>query len=293
MKRIVFIFLILSVILSPLAGIHESMAKSGEKVLYKGVTTASYLNVRSSPSLKSRKTGILRKGSIVEVVHTGSWLRINYRHGDGYVFGRYVKRLSSTHSPAGIRLNEPVIGQYPELARGCEVTSLAMLIRSSGKYADKMTLARQIPKVPYYSGGYYGNPNDGFVGNIYTFRKAGYAVYHGPVFHLARRFLGTRAVDLSGKSWSSVESQIRKSRPVWVIVTSKYRYIPKSTWATWRTRRGTIKITMHEHSVLVTGFDSHYVYINDPIDKAKNKKLNKSHFISGWQEFGSQAISYN
>jgi uncharacterized protein YvpB len=49
---------------------------------------------------------------------------------------------------------------------------------------------------------------------------------------------------------------------------------------------------MKEHSVVVTGYDSKYVYFNDPLDGQKNKKKPLKQFIEGWKQYGSQAISY-
>lgn len=168
-----------------------------------------------------------------------------------------------------------------------------MLLNYAGKHLDKMTLSYQIHKVPYWIGRYHGNPHDGFVGNMYTYSKPGYGVYHEPIFALTKRYLGIRAIDLSGKPWSSVEAQIRAKKPVWVIVNTRYRYLPMNTMTTWWTKRGPIKISMHEHSVLVTGYSRSDVYVNDPLTGKKNMKLNKNNFISGWKEFGSQAISFN
>lgn len=64
----------------------------------------------------------------------------------------------------------PHIQQMPELPRGCEVTSLAMLLQYAGVSVDKMTLASEITTIPFRdSNGLRGNPNDGFVGDIYSF----------------------------------------------------------------------------------------------------------------------------
>lgn len=187
-------------------------------------------------------------------------------------------------------LDISVIRQMPELDRGCEVTSLAMLIQSAGKQADKMELAEQIDKVSYNQDGYQGNPHKGFVGNMYEFSKPGYGVYHEPVFKLAKRYID--AQDLTGQAWTVMEDQIRQGKPVWVIVTSTFGPLPDSSWRTWRTKEGSVKITWREHAVLVTGFDKEHVYINDPLSGAKNKQLNKTAFVAGWEQFGRQAISY-
>lgn len=84
----------------------------------------------------------------------------------------------------------------------------------------------------------------------------------------------------------------KKSKPVWVIVTRWFRAVPESEWEMWQTPAGKIRITYHEHAVLVTGFDTDHVYFNDPLAAVKNRKVPRNEFIAGWNPFGRQAISY-
>jgi uncharacterized protein YvpB len=197
-----------------------------------------------------------------------------------------------------ILIDVPVLSQLPELDRGCEVTSLAMLLRHAGIQADKMILAKQIKKDPTRFSRvngitYFGNPNDGFVGDIYTFAKSGLGVYHKPVAALAETYLPGRVLDLSGESFDNVIKQLAKGKPVWVITNSTYKYLADSHWRTWHTPTGKIKVTYYEHCVLLTGFDAQYVYFNDPLTSGKNIKVSKTNFIEAWEQIGSQAISYN
>ncbi|WP_416729667.1 C39 family peptidase [Fictibacillus sp. JL2B1089] len=199
----------------------------------------------------------------------------------------------------GITLIEdvPLIQQKPELDRGCEVTSLAMLLQHAGVDVGKMELAEKIKKVntPYkHENGtyYYGNPNDGFVGDIYTFDKMGYGVYHGPVADLAEKYLPGRIEDISGISFDKVLGKVKNGKPVWVIINADFRALPKSEFRTWNTPSGKVEITWKEHSVVITGFNREHVYVNDPLNKMKNRKLSLTDFKEAWEQMGSQAITY-
>ncbi|MDY0405282.1 C39 family peptidase [Virgibacillus sp. 179-BFC.A HS] len=139
------------------------------------------------------------------------------------------------------------------------------------------------------TGVYFGDPNNGFVGNMYTFSEPGYGVYHKPVAALAKKYAGDRVNDLSGKNFSEVLAKLNQNKPVWVIINATYKKLPKSEFITWQTKQGEIHITMREHSVLVTGYDDKYIYFNDPLNKHTRAPIND--FILAWEQMGKQAIA--
>ncbi|MBS4174233.1 C39 family peptidase [Bacillus sp. FJAT-49736] len=207
-------------------------------------------------------------------------------------------RVSKKNRPSKKVLSARLVKQMPKLPRGCEVTSLSMLLDHAGVKVSNLTLAKKVKKdpTPYRVKSrkkvYFGNPNNGFVGNMYTFGKPGLGVYHKPIADLANTYLPDRIIDLTGSSFDVVKDYVGAGHPVWVVTTSTFRYVPSSHWQTWYTPTGKIRITYKEHAVLITGYDSKYVYVNDPLYGKKNKKLNMKSFMEGWKQFGNQAVSY-
>lgn len=196
-----------------------------------------------------------------------------------------------------VLLDIPVISQFPELPRGCEVTSLAMLLNHAGVTVDKMTLAKEIKKNPATiekKDGkiYYGHPNDGFIGDMYSFNNRGLGVYHTPIKELAENYLPEKIHDFTGDDFSSIKTHLSNEKPVWVIINTKYNELPDAYFQTWHTTSGVIDITYKEHSVLVTGYDEQYIYFNDPFSNIKNKKAPIKEFQAGWEQMGRQAITY-
>ncbi len=204
----------------------------------------------------------------------------------------WEKKLKKT-----VQLEVPIISQLPELPRGCEVTSLAMLLAHAGFDVDKMTLAAEIKKdkTPYSASGgkiYFGNPYYGFVGDMYNRSHPGFAVFHGPVAELAGNYLPNRVIDLTGSEFLDILYPVSAGVPVWVMVNVYYRELEDKYFQNWETPSGSVRITYKTHSVLVTGYDETYIYFNDPLTNKKNRKVNRTGFEKAWKQMGRQAITY-
>jgi uncharacterized protein YvpB len=187
------------------------------------------------------------------------------------------------------QLNVPLIAQMsdPKLFNGCEVTSLAMILNYNGYLVTKNELAKKINTVPFtYPNGLKGNPNMGFVGDIDD--GPGYAAYNGPIYALAKQYAGDRVVNLSNSTFIDLLKTVSHGQPVWVITTSSFA--PVSDFVKWRTPQGPVDVSFSEHSVVLTGYDSNYIYINDPYG-FKNRKVNRANFERAWDQMGSQAIT--
>ncbi|MFT8872901.1 MAG: C39 family peptidase [Sporolactobacillus sp.] len=188
-------------------------------------------------------------------------------------------------------LEAPQISQNPELPRGCEVTALAMLLAQAGISVDKMTLANSIQKVSYFQNGYYGNPNEGFVGSMTDKAQPGFGVYHTPLVRLAQSFLPHRIIDMTGQSFTDVERQLSRGKAVLIITNITFKPLAPDLFQNWQTSSGKVKITYYEHTVLLTGYNKTQVFFNNPLGE-KNQAADKAAFVQAWQQMGSQAISY-
>ncbi|MES5953316.1 C39 family peptidase [Bacillus fungorum] len=217
---------------------------------------------------------------------------------------KYVEKLTFFNIQSGkeaefsnndekiILSNVPLIQQLPELDRGCEVTSLAMMLQYAGVSVDKMQLASEIKKVNFLDDGVRGNPNEGFVGNIYTFSESGYGVYHGPLFQLAKKYLPNKAVDLTGKSIEELYKSVKAGKPVVMITNATFAPLDEDEFTIWETNSGDVSITYNEHCVVLVGYDKEFVYIRDPLSDSLDVKVPRESFEKAWIQMGSQAISY-
>lgn len=196
-----------------------------------------------------------------------------------------------------VLLDIPLIKQNPELKYGCEVTSLAMVLKHAGIETDKMKLANELPKdddpVKKTQSGditRWGNPDHGFVGDI-TGKSAGYAVYVGPLEKLMNQYLKNQSINLTRRSFDEVLGQIKKGKPVILWTTGDYK--APDRWESWKHGNEEIKTPLDLHAVVLVGFDKEHLYINDPLTGKKAQKTKKDSFLESWNALGQQALSYN
>jgi uncharacterized protein YvpB len=192
----------------------------------------------------------------------------------------------------------PVLSQLPELPNGCEVTSLAMLLAGAGLPTDKLVLAREQktnPTQPVFQPGArgdvtrirsWGDPNQGFVGNVYG--KYGYGIYHGPLFQLLATRTGARARDLTGQDFDSLIDRVDNGQAVLIWATTTLR--PTTSWVTWQGPAGPFRGTFNEHAIVLVGHVGGELIINNPLT-GRRQTVPADPLIAAWRQLGGQALT--
>lgn len=214
-----------------------------------------------------------------------------------YSYSSVEYKMNLKDSPK-VLLDAPLISQLPELYNGCEVTCLTMLLNYLGVEVNKITLANEMikdttPLKRTHNGEIvsWGNPRVGFVGDVTGKKSIGYSIYPEGLKPLLDDYLEGRGVILNGEEYSSIEKYLKQHKPVLVWVTSDFKAPRRYT--TWKNNNKTIEAHFSQHCVLVTGFSENFVYYNDPLNLAKNKKVPKSTFISVYNSMGKMALTYD
>ncbi|CAJ1188596.1 C39 family peptidase [Companilactobacillus nantensis] len=153
----------------------------------------------------------------------------------------------------------PLIAQRPELPNGCEITAVTMMLQYAGAKVDKMQMAREMPRS--------SDPNYGYIGQPWD--QTGITIFPSALMNLVEKYAGT-AKDLTGQNFDAIKYQINIGHPV----------------VTWHTLYG-----FPYHALVVTGYDSNYVYYNDCwTDQTLQMGINQ--FINNWNTQKRRAISY-
>ena len=241
-------------------------------------TTSSDLIVRSGPGANFSLLGYLTKGSVITVTGftDNGWYRFNFNGQAGYSAGNYLKKynLNSTSNITPpkteipidpidlVNLDVPMILQRPELPYGCEIVSVTMMLQHSGAVVDKISLANEMP---YHA----SDPNKGYVGDPFKGKGKVNAMYPASLAGIIDKYSGGKSYIMTGLGMEKLKSQLKAGYPV----------------AVWMRAQG-----FSLHCVCVTGYDSKYIYINDPW--VGQLKLTHKDFLDKWNAQKQRAISY-
>jgi uncharacterized protein YvpB len=207
-----------------------------------------------------------------------------------------VPASDAVPTTGSVLVDVPTQGQLPLLPNGCEVTSLSMLLTFAGHPADKLVLSRAQDTdlgQPVFSGrpgdfygiSRWGDPNESFVGRVQGY---GYGIYHGPLARLLDRQLPGRSVDVTGRPFSEVLARLRAGAPTVLWTTTTFR--PPTRWVTWATPNGPFRGTQVEHAVLLVGYASGRLVVNNPLS-GRRESVAAGPFVASWQQMGRQALT--
>lgn len=234
---------------------------------YSGNATVVYQSGSSIHSFKGYGNRAVYEGNDLS---TGTSWKVNnhaniggkewYQIGsDTWVPQDYVVINKGNYKEADWISGVPLIAQRPELPNGCEITAVTMMLQYAGANVDKMQMAREMPRSSDPNYGYIGQPWDG----------TGITIFPSALMNLVEKYAGT-AKNLTGQNFDAIKYQINIGHPV----------------VTWNTLYG-----FPYHALVVTGYDSNYVYYNDCWTD-QTLQMGITQFINNWNTQNRRAISY-
>jgi uncharacterized protein YvpB len=193
-------------------------------------------------------------------------------------------------------LGVPVYRQIWNL--DCETAALQMGLAYMGRYYDQpslFALQNNDTRPPVLDGAgnivQWGNPYTGFVGNVHGSEQAktGYGVYWPVILSIARSHGAPSSYGGEGVSAGTVYAELAARHPVQIWINYGFTTHAASTWTSWDGR--SIRYTLHEHAVTLTGVSEGAVLVNDPWPGSQYW-VSKSVFESSWAVFNNMAVVF-
>lgn len=182
-----------------------------------------------------------------------------------------------------------VSGKSQSLPLDCESRSAVDWAKYFGKNIDELSFFYKLP--------HSDNPDKGFVGSVYgtwgQIPPNPYGIHAEPVADVLRDY-GLPAKARRPLSWDELRAEIAAGRPVivWIIGSislpgslmngAPEYYTPTDGMHT--------AVARYEHTVVVTGYTSSYVYY---LNGSQIYKINSDKFLDSWSALGNMAITYS
>lgn len=262
-----------------------------EKKSSKTMYTTETLNVRKSANKESESIDKVSPGTRIEVIKNGKWAMVNTPSGKvGYVYSQYLSSTKPIHISGVPYLNQFQLG-FPT---GCEAVSGTMLLNYYGYKVSAQKIVNATPNGPAKeknNGVWYGaNPFEYFVGNPSLNRTHGsYGCFAKPLAKAMSTVAGSRVKNISGCASDRLFDYLDQGKPVVVWCIKNAGDVKNGVRWKYPDGSGYFDELYGEHCAVLIGYDSKYVYLNDP-SAGKNVTQPKSKFISNWKKLYSQAL---
>lgn len=152
---------------------------------------------------------------------------------------------------------------------------------------------------------FVGEPNSASISTRYT-SASGYGTYAPNIARLAKLFHGRVLWWGVGLTQENLQRFLSQNHPIIAWVGDRAGHMRWSPLATWRTWNGKLVVYpdpssgVYEHAVLVVGWNSYGVLVNDPLDGArKGRNINPvvgrgwvswKEFLAGFSTFHEMAV---
>lgn len=198
----------------------------------------------------------------------------------------------------GKKLEVPYLSQVGILPNGCETVSAVMLLHYYGFSVDPVDFCDTYldkGEVNVKWGCRYGpNPKEQYAGDPKS-EKGGWGCFAPVIIKALNQYLKGQdcyAKNLTGLTLEEIVQQyIVQDIPAAVWCTQGMEEIDSLyQWQSYD-KRETFLYPVHEHCVVLTGFDSEYYYFNDPLNEEKTVRYEKSVASESFNSLGRQAVA--
>ena len=290
------------------------------------VYASTDVNVRTEPNVNSEKMGVLVKGNSIVRTAIGSngWDKVEYNNKEAYISHNYLSTTkivveqpkpiaqnnnqnnNSNNNPNNtpnnnpnnyLIKNVPFIAQNPKYPNGCEAASTTMLLNYYGMnitLTDFINNYLDMDKVYRKDGVLYGpNPEISYAGDPASAR-GGWGCFptaiENAVNKLINKKYNNKHTVKKNTLNTSLQELTKSKKPIAIWTTITYDVV-KGNY-TWKSYDGKVTYTYPKdlHVIVVIGQDDNYYFVNDPLKKSGNTKIEKSKLEKSFDSMGRRAI---
>jgi uncharacterized protein YvpB len=197
-------------------------------------------------------------------------------------------------APGYFTIPVPVYRQTRNL--NCETAAMQMGLAYYGHYYSQDSLFAyenaDLRRAQWINGTlHWGDPYTNFVGDVNGSESAltGYGVYYPVILSIARSHGVPNAYGGEGFSPATIYAELAAGHPVQIWIEARWSRPAVRTWTAWDGR--TIRYSLAEHSVILTGVSGTSVRVNDD-QFGSQYWVSKWTFETSWRDFNSMAVIY-